>query len=74
MASASRVRSRITPWARSESFQSSGSSATEFSSARRPTAWSQSKMPPQQGQTLLDLLHDLRHLGSHRGLPPVALR
>ncbi len=32
------------------------------------TAWSQSKMPPQQGQTLLDLLRDMRRLGSHGDL------
>jgi hypothetical protein len=25
-------------------------------------------MPPQQGQTLLDLFHEMRDLGSHGGL------
>jgi hypothetical protein len=29
-------------------------------------------MPPQQGQVLLDLFHDVRHLGSHGGLCLVA--
>jgi hypothetical protein len=58
----------MTAWARSESFQSSGFSAAAFSSARRSTALSQSKMPPQQGQTLLDLFRDMRDLGSHGGL------
>jgi hypothetical protein len=54
------------------SFQSAGSSAALFSSARRPTARSQSKMPPQQGKILLDLFHDVRHLGSHGGLCLIA--
>jgi hypothetical protein len=66
------VRSRITAWARSASFQSAGFSAALFSSPRRATAWSQSKMPPQQGQALLDLFHDMRQLGSHGGLRSVA--
>jgi hypothetical protein len=33
-----------------------GSSARAFSSARRPSATSQSKMPPQQRHRLLDLI------------------
>ena len=67
-ASASRVRSRITFWARSESFQSSGFSASAFSSSSRRTASSQSKMPPQQGQRLLDLLGHVGDLGAHQDL------
>jgi len=31
-------------------------------------------MPPQQGQTLLDLLHDVGHLGAHLELLPMTLR
>jgi hypothetical protein len=31
-------------------------------------------MPPQQGQTLLDLFRDMRDLGPHGGLPPALLR
>jgi hypothetical protein len=29
-------------------------------------------MPPQQGQILLDLFHDMRQLGSHGGLRLIA--
>jgi hypothetical protein len=67
------VRSRISAWARAASFQSSGFSAAAFSSARRSTAWSQSKMPPQQGKALLDVLGKMRDLGSHGGLRCVDL-
>jgi hypothetical protein len=59
------VRSRISFWARSASFHSSGDSASAFSSSRRRTALSQSKMPPQQGQTLLDLAGQMADLGAH---------
>jgi len=62
------VRSRISAWARAASFQSSGFSASAFSSARRFCALSQSKMPPQQGQALLDLLGQMSDLGTHCGL------
>jgi hypothetical protein len=67
------VRSRISAWARSASFQSWGFSAAAFSSARRSTAWSQSKMPPQQGETLLDLFGEMLDLGAHSGLRCVDL-
>ena len=52
----SRLRSRISVCARCGSFQKSGASALAFSSSRRRTALSQSKMPPQQGERLLDLV------------------
>jgi hypothetical protein len=45
-------------WAFSGLFQSEGSSAFAFSSSSRRCAVSQSKMPPQQCQRLLDLLGD----------------
>jgi hypothetical protein len=48
------VRSRITFWAAAGSFQSSALSASAFSSARRRVDASQSKMPPQQSDGLLD--------------------
>jgi hypothetical protein len=47
------------------SFQNFGSSAFAFSSSRRRRAASGSKMPPQQGQRLLDLLGDRLHFGAH---------
>jgi len=59
------VRSRITCWARAPSFQRSGLSAAAFSSSSRRSALSQSKMPPQQGQRLLDLLSQMSDLGAH---------
>jgi hypothetical protein len=42
-----------------------GSSAAAFSSARRFCDASQSKMPPQQRQRLLDGLHDRLGFGAH---------
>jgi hypothetical protein len=59
------VRSRITFWARSPSFQSSGSSAARFSSSSRSSARSQSKMPPQQDERLLDLIGEMADLSAH---------
>jgi hypothetical protein len=59
------VRSRITLWARSASFQKFGSSASAFSSARRRSAAAGSKTPPQQFQRLLDLFGQRRNLGTH---------
>ena len=51
----------------SASFQSVGSSARAFSSARRAVATSQSKMPPQQRDRLLDLLVEGVGFGGHGG-------
>jgi hypothetical protein len=42
-----------------------GSSAAAFSSARRAFALSQSKMPPQQADSLLDLFDDGLDFGAH---------
>ena len=58
-------RSRITFCARSGEFQRLGSSAAAFSSARRVLARSQSKMPPQQADRLLDLVDDRLDFGAH---------
>jgi hypothetical protein len=41
-------------WAFAWSFQRFGSSTSEFSSSSRRSAWSQSKMPPQQNKGRLD--------------------
>src|SRR3546814_13763917 len=59
------VRSRITFWARSEAFHSAGFSASAFSSSRRRVAASTSKMPPQQGQRLSDLVGHRFDFGAH---------
>jgi hypothetical protein len=58
-------RSRITFWARSGELHRSGSSEAAFSSSRRRLAVSQSKMPPQQGDRLLDFIDDGLDLGAH---------
>ena len=63
--SSSAVRSCITRWARAVSFQSVGSSACAFSSARRALALSKSKMPPQQSDRPLDVLDQLFGFGAH---------
>src|SRR5215470_15860759 len=65
MALAMWVRSRITFWAFSGLSQSCGSSADAFSSSRRRSALSQSKMPPQQGQGRADLPRQSFDLGTH---------
>ena len=49
-------RSRISFCAAVGSFQMAGSSALAFSSSRRRSDLSQSKMPPQQGDGLLDVV------------------
>ncbi|AQS84257.1 hypothetical protein A0U92_05120 [Acetobacter aceti] len=67
---ASSVRSRIIFCAASASFQRSGSSARLFSSASLPWATSQSKMPPQQRNRLLDLLVERFRLGGHATVTP----
>ena len=55
--------------ARSLSFQRLGSSEMAFSSSRRLTAFSQSKVPPQQRQRLSDRFGGRFDLGSHGGPP-----
>jgi hypothetical protein len=57
----------MTFWAASASFQSVGSSACAFSSARRFWARSQSKMPPQQSDRLLGGVNERFDLGAHLG-------
>jgi hypothetical protein len=46
-------------------FQSEGSSALAFSSSRRRVDLSQSKMPPQQAEGLLDLIDGSLNFGTH---------
>jgi hypothetical protein len=55
--SSSEVRSCISFCAFWGSFQSSGASASLFSSASRAVDFSTSKMPPQQPDRLLDLFN-----------------
>jgi hypothetical protein len=49
-----------------ESFQIEGSSALAFSSSSFRRETSGSKMPPQQGQRLPDLLGDGFHFSAHQ--------
>jgi len=58
-------RSRISFCACAGSFQIAGSSALAFSSSRRRLALSQSKMPPQQGYGLLDLIGGAGNFWTH---------
>jgi hypothetical protein len=51
--------------AASPSFQSFGSSALAFSSARRRWALSQSKMPPQQPDRLPGLVQEMFDFRAH---------
>jgi len=46
-------------------FQIAGSSALAFSSSRRRVDLSQSKMPPQQGDGLLDVVDGALDFGAH---------
>jgi hypothetical protein len=64
-ASTSEVRSCISFWAFWGSFQSVGSSASLFSSARRAVEASTSKMPPQQPDRLLDLFYKAFDFSAH---------
>jgi len=59
------VRSRITFCAALVSFQRLGSSTRAFSAASSRSSLSGSKMPPQQGERLLDLADDGLDLGFH---------
>jgi hypothetical protein len=65
MPSASDWRSRISFCAFSGEFQKSGLSTAAFSSARRCCALSQSKMPPQQADHLLDFIDGGLDFGAH---------
>jgi len=67
MALSSFWRSRISFCAAAGSFQIAGSSARAFSSSRRRRATSQSKMPPQQGDGLLDIVYGAGDFGTHAG-------
>jgi hypothetical protein len=58
-------RSRISFCAAWASFQIEGSSARAFSSSRRRLATSQSKMPPQQGDGLLDFVDGAGDFRTH---------
>jgi hypothetical protein len=49
----------MTFWARSASFQRSGSSACALSSESRLRALSRSKIPPQQCKRLLEVIGDV---------------
>ena len=60
-------RSRIIFCAATGSFQMAGSSALAFSSSRRRSDLSQSKMPPQQSDGLLNLGNGTFGLGAHDG-------
>src|ERR1700687_2835973 len=63
-------RSRIRFCAFCGLFQMEGSSDLAFSSSSRRVALSQSKMPPQQGDRLLDLFDVALHFGAHDESPP----
>src|SRR5689334_3645125 len=63
-------RSRISFCASCGLFQMAGSSDLAFSSSSRRVALSQSKMPPQQGDGLLDLFDGALHFGAHDDSPP----
>jgi len=58
----------MTFWAASASFQRLGSSEAAFSSARRLSTVSQSKMPPQQSDRLLGGIREVLDLGAHLGV------
>jgi hypothetical protein len=57
----------MTACARSGESQSLGSSTAAFSSASRRFARSQSKMPPQQANGLLDPSDNVLDFGAHSG-------
>jgi hypothetical protein len=50
-------------------FQMAGSSDLAFSSSSRRSALSQSKMPPQQGDGLLDVFDGAGDFGAHKVSP-----
>jgi hypothetical protein len=59
------------PWARSASFQKFGASASRSSSVSLAFAWSGSKMPPEQGQGLFDVVDERLGFGAHSFLDRV---
>jgi len=60
----------MTFWARSLEFHRLGSSAAAFSSSSRFLARSQSKMPPQQADRLLDFIDPELDFRTHvKGFP-----
>ncbi|ASW06241.1 hypothetical protein CKA34_10325 [Rhizobium sp. 11515TR] len=65
MPSSSCWRSRISFCASAASFQRVGSSDLLFNQSSRLIAWSQSKMPPQQGDSLLGFIDYFLDFGSH---------
>src|SRR4051812_30531412 len=68
------VFSRITDWARPLSFHRLGSFAASVSSSRRFSDVSQSKMPPQQPERLLDGLDRRLDFGAHANSPDSTTR
>src|SRR5712671_5102006 len=66
-----RLRSRMRFCAVCASFQNCGDSDLAFSSSSRRTDLSQSKMPPQQGERLLDLFDGPLGLAAHCQHPSV---
>jgi hypothetical protein len=62
----------MTFWAASGSFQRFGSSERAFSSPRRRSTVSQSKMPPQQPDGLLGGFEERMDLGAHDGAAALA--
>jgi hypothetical protein len=62
-----RAFSRVTAWARSESFHRSGDAACSLSSAVRFSRAGRSKMPPELGDPLVERADLLAQLGEHRG-------
>jgi hypothetical protein len=65
MAPVNRLRSRISFWAFSGSFQKAGSSTSAFSSSARALARSQSKTPPEQRDGRVDLFGKGGDVGAH---------
>jgi hypothetical protein len=63
------VRSRIIACAADASDQKSAASDLAFSSSRRRSAASQSKMPPQQCERLLDIVDGPFGFGAHESAP-----
>src|SRR5690554_3238906 len=68
-ATSSSSRSRMVVRAFSGSFQNSRDSVCAVSASRRSSAVSQSKMPPQQGQNLLDFGDGLFNFRTHGAIP-----
>ncbi|GBF25074.1 hypothetical protein MnTg02_00103 [bacterium MnTg02] len=69
MALSSCWRSRIIFCARIRSLQRSGSSTLAFSASRRPAALSQSKMPPEEGNRLSNIVDHRLRFRTHFSYP-----